>query len=185
MEAHPPRPEVEFIVCTHRLALAALQQRGWLARLRAMGVQVIVDTCVVVTPIVRARGGVLMTNSGKFAHYSPGNIGLQVVYGSLEAVSYTHLDVYKRQVLDLLGEGRDLSGANLTGISLVGLDLSGAPLRGVDLTDADLSQVNLSGAVLREATLSRACLSQANLADADLRQCRMERAVLQLSLIHI
>jgi len=25
-----------------------------------------------------------MTNSGKFAHYSPGNIGRQVVYGSLE-----------------------------------------------------------------------------------------------------
>jgi hypothetical protein len=25
-----------------------------------------------------------MTNSGKFAHYSPGNIGLQVVFGSLE-----------------------------------------------------------------------------------------------------
>jgi predicted aconitase len=24
-----------------------------------------------------------MTNSGKFAHYSPGNIGLQVVFGSL------------------------------------------------------------------------------------------------------
>ena len=84
VEQYPPRPEVEFIVCTHRLALAALQQRGWLARLRAAGVQVIVDTCVVVTPIVRARGGVLMTNSGKFAHYSPGNIGLQVVYGSLE-----------------------------------------------------------------------------------------------------
>ena len=84
VEAHPPRPEVEFIVCTHRLALAALQQRGWLARLRACGVQVIVDTCVVVTPIVRARGGVLMTNSGKFAHYTPSNTPLQVVYGSLE-----------------------------------------------------------------------------------------------------
>jgi predicted aconitase len=24
-----------------------------------------------------------MTNSGKFAHYTPGNIGLQVAYGSL------------------------------------------------------------------------------------------------------
>ena len=84
VEQYPPRPEVEFIVCTHRLVLAALQQRGWLARLRAAGVQVIVDTCVVVTPIVRAQDGVLMTNSGKFAHYSPGNIGLQVVYGSLE-----------------------------------------------------------------------------------------------------
>jgi predicted aconitase/predicted aconitase with swiveling domain len=84
VEQFPPRPDVEFIVCTHRLVLVALQQRGWLERLRAAGVQVIVDTCVVVTPIVRARGGVLMTNSGKFAHYSPGNIGLQVVYGSLE-----------------------------------------------------------------------------------------------------
>lgn len=84
VEQFPPRPDVEFIVCTHRLALVALQQRGWLERLRAAGVQVIVDTCVVVTPIVRSRGGVLMTNSGKFAHYSPGNIGLQVVYGSLE-----------------------------------------------------------------------------------------------------
>lgn len=84
VERHPPRPDIEFIVCTNRLALATLQRRGWLERLRAAGVQVIVDTCVVVTPIVRARGGVLMTNSGKFAHYSPGNIGLQVVYGSLE-----------------------------------------------------------------------------------------------------
>jgi len=84
VEEHPPQPDFEFIVCTHRLALAALQQRGWLDRLRHAGVQIIVDTCVVVTPVVRARGGVLMTNSGKFAHYSPGNIGLQVVYGSLE-----------------------------------------------------------------------------------------------------
>jgi predicted aconitase/predicted aconitase with swiveling domain len=81
---YPPAPDVEFIVCTHRIVLAMLEQRGWLATLRAAGVKVIVDTCVVVTPIVRARGGVLMTNSGKFAHYSPGNIGLQVVFGSLE-----------------------------------------------------------------------------------------------------
>jgi predicted aconitase len=84
LEAYPPHPDVEFIVCTHRLILAALEKRGWLATLKAAGVQVVVDTCVVVTPIVRARQGVLMTNSGKFAHYTPGNIGLQVVFGSLE-----------------------------------------------------------------------------------------------------
>ncbi len=83
LETHPPSPEVEFIVCTNRLVLAGLQQRGWLKKLREAGVQVVVDTCVVVTPIVRAKNGVLMTNSGKFAHYSPGNIGLQVVFGSL------------------------------------------------------------------------------------------------------
>ena len=77
-------PQIEFIVCTNRLVLAQLQQRGWLADLRTAGVQIVVDTCVVVTPLVRARDGVLMTNSGKFAHYTPGNIGLQVVFGSLE-----------------------------------------------------------------------------------------------------
>jgi predicted aconitase len=80
----PPGPDVEFVICTNRLVLAALQARGWLAELRAAGVQVVVDTCVVVAPIVKARRGVLMTNSGKFAHYAPGNIGLQVVFGSLE-----------------------------------------------------------------------------------------------------
>ena len=29
------------------------------------------------------KGGVLMTNSGKFAHYAPGNTGYAVTYGSL------------------------------------------------------------------------------------------------------
>lgn len=81
---YPPHPQVEFIVCTNRLVLAALQQKGWLSQLKSARVQVVVDTCVVVAPIVKARRGVLMTNSGKFAHYAPGNIGLQVVFGSLE-----------------------------------------------------------------------------------------------------
>lgn len=77
-------PSVQFIVCTNRLALTELKNRGWLAELESAGVQVVVDTCVVVAPIARVREGVLMTNSGKFAHYAPGNIGLQVVFGSLE-----------------------------------------------------------------------------------------------------
>ena len=64
--------------------LAVLQQRNWLERLKSLGVTVIVDTCVVVTPILRGRSGVLMTNSGKFANYSPGTVNHAVVYGSLE-----------------------------------------------------------------------------------------------------
>jgi predicted aconitase len=83
IEQHPPHPSVDFIVCTNRLALGALQKRGWLDQLKSANIRVIVDTCVVVTPIVRQQG-VLMTNSGKFAHYSPGNIGLEVIFGSLE-----------------------------------------------------------------------------------------------------
>ena len=91
LEARPPHAEVDFIVCTNRLVLAALQKRGWLAPLRELGVRLVVDTCVVVAPLLRVQRGVLMTNSGKFAHYTPGNTGLGVVFGSLaECVRSAH-----------------------------------------------------------------------------------------------
>ena len=84
VEARPPAATVEMVVCTHRLALASLQQRGVSSRLAELGVKIVVDTCVVVAPLLRRRDGVLMTNSGKFAHYTPGNLGMGVVFGSLE-----------------------------------------------------------------------------------------------------
>lgn len=84
VERHPPAGGVEFVVCTNRLSLGELERTGNLERLRAHGVRVVVDTCVVVAPILRTpAGGVLMTNSGKFAHYAPGNVGFDVVFGSL------------------------------------------------------------------------------------------------------
>ena len=43
----------------------------------------IADTCIVVTPILPDGGGVLVTNSGKFAHYTPANTGYEVVFASL------------------------------------------------------------------------------------------------------
>ncbi len=92
VERFPPAAGVEFVVCTNRLSLHDLERRGKLERLRALGVRVVVDTCVVVAPILRTpAGGVLMTNSGKFAHYAPGNIGFDVVFGSLvECVRSAH-----------------------------------------------------------------------------------------------
>lgn len=83
VQAYPPHPSVEFIVCTNRIVYEGLRKKGWLEPLKAAGVQIVVDTCVVVTPIVRARKGTLMTNSGKFAHYAPGNIGFETIFGSL------------------------------------------------------------------------------------------------------
>jgi len=73
-----------FYACTARDTLNDLEARGDAAILRDAGVEIIVDTCVVVTPILPASGGVLMTNSGKFAHYGPSNTGYEVLYGSLE-----------------------------------------------------------------------------------------------------
>ena len=92
VERRPPSGRVEFVVCTNRISLEELERQGNLERLRALGVRVVVDTCVVVAPILRTpSGGVLMTNSGKFAHYAPGNTGFDVVFGSLpECVRSAH-----------------------------------------------------------------------------------------------
>ena len=75
---------VPFYVCTGRSEYGRLDAAGRLARFVEAGVEIVVDTCVVVTPILPPRDGVLMTNSGKFAHYTPSNTGYGVVYGSLE-----------------------------------------------------------------------------------------------------
>lgn len=78
------RLAVPFYVCTARDTLRSLDENGDSETLRSAGVEIITDTCVVVTPILPPTAGVLMTNSGKFAHYGPSNTGYEVVYGSLE-----------------------------------------------------------------------------------------------------
>jgi predicted aconitase len=76
---------VPLYACTGRHALVALEKNGRRALLEKAGVVIVADTCVVVTPIMPTKDdAVLMTNSGKFAHYAPGNTGYGVLYGSLE-----------------------------------------------------------------------------------------------------
>ncbi|MEO3386623.1 aconitase X catalytic domain-containing protein [Mesorhizobium sp. CAU 1741] len=75
---------VPLYACTGRHVLAGLNALRRTA-LENAGVVLVADTCVVVTPILPdLDGGVLMTNSGKFAQYAPGNTGYAVLYGSLE-----------------------------------------------------------------------------------------------------
>jgi predicted aconitase len=82
------RSAVPFYVCTSRHVVESLRRDDRLQTLDAAGITVVADTCVVVTPILpeaeAAEGRVLMTNSGKFAHYGPANTGYHAVYGSLE-----------------------------------------------------------------------------------------------------
>lgn len=78
------RLTVPIHACTGRHVLGELDRDGRRKALEDLGVVIVADTCVVVTPILPDRsGGVLMTNSGKFAHYAPGNTGYAVLYGSL------------------------------------------------------------------------------------------------------
>jgi predicted aconitase len=76
---------VPVYVCTGRGVLDELDVDGTRAALEMAGVTFITDTCVVVTPILQGhgRGGVMMTNSAKFAHYAPSNTGYHTCFGSL------------------------------------------------------------------------------------------------------
>ncbi len=74
--------KIPIYVCTSRHVLEELQA-NCVDSLRRIGVEIVADTCVVVTPILPKRGAILMTNSGKFAHYAPANTGYEVIYGSL------------------------------------------------------------------------------------------------------
>ncbi len=77
------RCRAPLYACTGRHVLADPRASGVEPRLTARGVVVVADTCIVVTPILPAATGVLVTNSGKFAHYTTANTGFEVVFASL------------------------------------------------------------------------------------------------------
>lgn len=74
---------IPFYVCTGRHTLEALDHAGLSETLRSSSLTVVADTCIVVTPILPGNAGLLLTNSGKFAHYTRPNTGYDVLYGSL------------------------------------------------------------------------------------------------------
>lgn len=78
-----PPPAVDLYVNTGREVMAAVRARGWEDRLQAAGVTVVLDTCTYVTAIMRDLSGAVMTNSGKMAYYAPGNLDVEVAFGSL------------------------------------------------------------------------------------------------------
>ncbi|MER8767339.1 aconitase X [Mesorhizobium sp. M0092] len=79
-----PGRGVPIYVNTGRATLARLQDEGALAGMEAFGLVPVADTCTYVTTIIERLDGVVMTNSGKWAHYAPGNIGASVAFGDME-----------------------------------------------------------------------------------------------------
>jgi predicted aconitase len=72
-----------FMVLTEQLAHSLAQRSGLLAVLTGFGATVVLDTCVFHSPILPATTKVVMTNSGKHAYYAPGELGVQVAFGSI------------------------------------------------------------------------------------------------------
>jgi len=77
------RPLTDIFVNTSRATLEEVRKRGWEDKLRAARVTLVTDTCVYVSALIKAGAGAVMTNSGKCAYYAPGNLGVEVAYGSL------------------------------------------------------------------------------------------------------
>ena len=78
-----PAPGVTIYVSTGRDVLREVEARGWLAAYRRPGIQLVVDTCTYVTPIL-PRAATAMTDSAKWAWYAPANVGARVAFASLE-----------------------------------------------------------------------------------------------------
>ncbi|MGH2536774.1 MAG: aconitase X [Candidatus Promineifilaceae bacterium] len=75
--------DVRFLVTTSRAAAQLAEKASLLASLRAFGGRLTVDTCILASPMLPPEIRSLMTNSAKYAYYSPGLLDVQVAFGSL------------------------------------------------------------------------------------------------------
>ncbi|HSK07773.1 MAG TPA: aconitase X catalytic domain-containing protein [Acidimicrobiia bacterium] len=76
---------VPFYVNTSRDVLARAERSGAVTTIEEFGATIVTDTCTYITPIMEDVRGVVMTNSGKWAFYAPGNLGVEVALAGLEA----------------------------------------------------------------------------------------------------
>ncbi|MGS4946155.1 cis-3-hydroxy-L-proline dehydratase [Meridianimarinicoccus sp. RP-17] len=85
MDGHHVHPDVATIITLGRGTHTAIAANGVLARLAAAGVTVVPDLCwcSISEPVFPPSARVLMTNSGKYAHYAPGLSDRAVRFGSL------------------------------------------------------------------------------------------------------
>jgi hypothetical protein len=83
---------VPFYVNTSRDVLAAAQERGVAGIIEGFGATFVTDTCTYITPVMEEVEGVVMTNSGKWAFYAPGNLGVVVAFAGLEACVASAVD---------------------------------------------------------------------------------------------
>jgi len=77
-------PDVKFLVTSSRAMTQLAQKSRFLEPLEAFGAQITVDTCILTSPMLPAEIENLMTNSAKFAYYTPGLLGRKIAFGSLE-----------------------------------------------------------------------------------------------------
>lgn len=75
---------VQFWIHTNQNTEFLLKKMGVWKEIEETGAMITTDTCILNWPLDNWDFKVLMTNSGKFAHYAPAQTGLEVIFGSLK-----------------------------------------------------------------------------------------------------
>ncbi|MGD9917777.1 MAG: aconitase X [Paenirhodobacter sp.] len=91
MEGTHVAPGVSAIITLGRGTLGAITANGVRARLEAAGIRIVPDLCwcSISEPVFPPQARVLMTNSGKYAHYAPGLSNRAVRFGALAQCAQT------------------------------------------------------------------------------------------------
>lgn len=76
--------DIKFLVTSSRVMTQLAKQAGFLDQIEEFGAQLTVDTCILTTPMLPPEMRYLMTNSAKFAYYTPGLLNRKVTFGSLK-----------------------------------------------------------------------------------------------------
>lgn len=84
VEGKQKHPDVKFLVTSSRAMVQLAKHAGLIDALQTFGAQLTVDTCILTSPMLPEELKYLMTNSAKFAYYSPGLLNKKVAFGSLK-----------------------------------------------------------------------------------------------------
>jgi len=82
-ELRTARPVVRLLAVTNQLAYALMQRSDFADTIVDFGVEIVLDTCVMNSPIISSDAKVMMTNSAKWAYYAQGEMNVRVAFGSL------------------------------------------------------------------------------------------------------
>ncbi|MGE5485512.1 MAG: aconitase X [Ignavibacteriales bacterium] len=81
---HKSHPDVQMIVLTNQTSYGLLKRGGFEDIINDFGARIVLDTCVFHCPIVSPKAATVMSNSGKCCYYAPGELGVNVAFGSME-----------------------------------------------------------------------------------------------------
>jgi cis-L-3-hydroxyproline dehydratase len=84
LKGRKKHPDVKFLVTSSRAMTQLAERAGFLEPLKEFAAQITVDTCILTSPMLPEEIQNLMTNSAKFAYYTPGLLGRKITFGSLE-----------------------------------------------------------------------------------------------------